>query len=142
MSDHQQSIARLKALEQLMDRQFSIAGIRFGLDGIVGLVPVIGDLLSGAVGLYVIREAQRLGVSRWTRSRMYANWGFDVAFGALPIVGDVFDVVFKSNTKNVRLLIADLEKREAKIVKAERRTESAQSRAESEKQKSGPCDLP
>jgi hypothetical protein len=100
-----------------MDRQFSIAGIRFGIDAIVGLVPVVGDLISGAIGLYIIGEARRLGVSRWTKGRMCANWGIDVTFGALPIVGDVFDVAFKSNTRNVRLLIADLEKRDAKAMK-------------------------
>ena len=117
MSDVQSSLARLKRLEQAMDRQFSIAGIRFGVDAIIGLVPIVGDLVSGAIGLYIIGEARRLGVSRWTKGRMYANWGLDVSFGALPIVGDVFDVVFKSNTKNVRLLIADLEKRDAKAMK-------------------------
>jgi hypothetical protein len=117
MSDVQSSLARLKRLEQAMDRQFSFAGIRFGVDAIIGLVPVVGDLISGAIGLYIIAEARRLGVSRWAKGRMYANWGLDVSFGALPIVGDVFDVVFKSNTKNVRLLIADLEKRDAKAMK-------------------------
>ena len=117
MSDVQNSLARLKRLEQAMDRQFSIAGIRFGIDAIVGLVPVVGDLISGAIGLYIISEARRLGVSRWTKGRMYANWGIDVTFGALPIVGDVFDVAFKSNTRNVRLLIADLEKHDAKAMK-------------------------
>ncbi len=78
---------------------------------------MVGDLISGAIGLYIIGEARRLGVSRWTKGRMCANWGLDVSFGALPIVGDVFDVVFKSNTRNVRLLIADLEKRDAKAMK-------------------------
>ncbi len=117
MSDVQSSLARLKRLEQAMDRQFSFAGIRFGVDAIIGLVPMVGDLISGAIGLYIIAEARRLGVSRWTKGRMYANWGLDVSFGALPIAGDVFDVVFKSNTKNVRLLIADLEKRDAKAMK-------------------------
>lgn len=116
------ALDRLKKLEMLLDRQFSIAGIRFGIDSIVGLVPVLGDLISGAMGLYIINEAKRLGASRWTMGRMYANWGVDVSVGALPIVGDLFDVAFKSNTKNVRLLIADLEKREAKIAKAQRRT--------------------
>jgi hypothetical protein len=121
MSDQQQALARLKQLEQLLDRQFSFAGIRFGLDSLIGLVPVAGDLIGGAMGFYIIREAERLGVSKWTRGRMWANWGFDVTIGALPIVGDVFDVAFKSNTKNVRLLIADLERREAKAVKTARK---------------------
>ena len=78
---------------------------------------MVGDLVSGALGFYIISEAKRLGVSRWTMGRLYANWGIDVTVGALPIVGDLFDVAFKSNTKNVRLLIADLEKREAKVAR-------------------------
>jgi len=113
-SDPQSALVRLKALEQLLDRQFSIAGVQFGIDSIIGLVPVVGDLITGAMGLYVISEARRIGVSRWTMARMYTNWGIDVTVGAIPIVGDMFDLAFKSNTKNVKLLIAELEKREAK----------------------------
>jgi hypothetical protein len=112
MHPHADDIDRLKRLERMLDRQFSIAGVEFGFDAVIGLVPVVGDLVSGAIGLYVINEAKRLGVSRFTKARMYSNWGVDVAVGALPIVGDLFDVAFKSNTKNVKLLIADLEKRE------------------------------
>lgn len=108
------ALARLKRLEQLLDRQFSIGGVQFGVDSIVGLVPVLGDLITGALGLYVISEARRIGVSRWTMARMYANWGVDVTVGALPIVGDLFDLAFKSNTKNVQLLINELEKRARK----------------------------
>lgn len=109
---HEDELARLKRLECLLDRQFAIAGVEFGIDAVIGLVPIVGDLVSGAIGLYVIIEAKRLGVSRFTKARMYSNWGVDVAVGALPIVGDLFDVAFKSNTKNVKLLIADLEKRD------------------------------
>ena len=117
------ALDRLKKLETLLDRQFSIAGIRFGIDSIVGLVPVLGDLISGAMGLYIINEGKRLGASRWTMGRMYANWGVDVSVGALPIVGDLFDIAFKSNTKNVKLLIADIEKRGVKAMKAQRRAD-------------------
>lgn len=122
MTDQQEAVARLKRLEQLLDRQFSVGGIQFGIDSVIGLVPVVGDLVSGAIGLYVINEAKRLGVSRWTKARMYSNWGVDVTVGALPIVGDLFDVAFKSNTKNVKLLIADLEKREIKQRRQGRRS--------------------
>lgn len=121
-----ESLERLQRLEMLLDRQFSVAGIRFGLDSVIGLVPVVGDLVSGALGFYLIREATRLGASRITRARMYANWGIDVSVGAIPVVGDLFDVAFKSNTKNIRLLIADLERQQRKINKAAAR--SARSR--------------
>ncbi|RYZ10419.1 MAG: DUF4112 domain-containing protein [Alphaproteobacteria bacterium] len=112
MTDRYVAVERLKQLEMLLDRQFSIGGIKFGLDSIIGLVPVVGDLVTGAIGYYIISEAKRLGVSRLTRARMYTNWGVDVTVGAIPVVGDMFDLAFKSNTKNVRLLLADLEKQE------------------------------
>jgi Domain of unknown function (DUF4112) len=115
-------VARLKQLAELLDRQFSIGGIRFGIDSLIGLVPVVGDFITGVFGFYIISEARRLGVSKWTRTRMYTNWGIDVTVGALPIVGDIFDVAFKSNMKNLKLLIADLEKREVKQRKADRKT--------------------
>jgi hypothetical protein len=114
------ALNRLKQLERLLDRQFSFGGIQFGIDSLVGLVPVVGDLVTGALGLYVISEARRIGVSRWTMARMYTNWGLDVTVGAVPIVGDLFDLAFKSNTKNVRLLIDELEKRAMKTRRNER----------------------
>jgi hypothetical protein len=119
-----ETLDRLRKLETLLDRQFSIAGIQFGIDNIIGLVPVVGDLISGALGFYLIQEAKRLGVSRFTKARMYANWGIDVSVGAIPVVGDLFDVAFKSNTKNIKLLIADLEKQQRKIDKAAARHRS------------------
>lgn len=109
-----EALERLKRLEKLLDRQFSVGGVQFGIDSVIGLVPVIGDLITGAMGFYLIQEAKRLGVSRWTTARMYSNWGIDVTVGAIPVVGDLFDLAFKSNSKNLKLLIRDLEKREAK----------------------------
>ena len=114
ITDRDLATERLKQLGTLLDQQFSVGGIRFGLDSIIGLVPVVGDLVTGAIGYYIISEAKRLGVSRITRARMYTNWGLDVTVGAIPIVGDMFDLAFKSNAKNVRLLIADLEKQRAR----------------------------
>jgi hypothetical protein len=105
-------VAKLKKLAQRLDRQFSIFGVRFGFDGLVGLVPVLGDVITSAMGLYIILEARRLGATRWTMARMLLNWAIDFSVGALPVVGDIFDVAFKSNTKNLRMLIADLEKRD------------------------------
>jgi hypothetical protein len=108
-------VAKLKRLEQRLDRQFSLFGVQFGLDGIIGLVPVLGDVITGALGLYIILEARRLGATRWTMARMLLNWGIDFSLGALPIVGDIFDVAFRSNAKNLRLLISDLEKRAVEL---------------------------
>jgi hypothetical protein len=112
MANKFDDVAKLKKLAQRLDRQFSILGVRFGFDGLVGLVPVLGDVITSAMGLYIILEARRLGATRWTMARMLLNWAIDFSVGALPVVGDIFDVAFKSNTKNLRMLIADLEKRD------------------------------
>ncbi len=104
-------VSRLKRLEQRLDRQFSLFGVQFGFDGIIGLIPVVGDIITAGFGLYLILEARRLGAGRWTVARMLINWGIDLGVGAIPVLGDMFDIAFKSNTKNVRLLIADLEAR-------------------------------
>lgn len=108
-------VAKLKKLEQRLDRKFSVLGVEFGTDAIVGLVPFVGDLITSLTGLYIIHQARKLGATRWTMTRMLINWGIDTGIGAVPVVGDVFDVMFKSNTKNVKLLIADLERRAVEL---------------------------
>ena len=108
-------VAKLKKLEQRLDRRFSLFGVQFGTDAIIGLIPFVGDLITALTGLYIIHQARTLGASQWTISRMFINWGIDAAVGAIPIVGDFFDIAFKSNTKNVKLLIADLEKRAVEL---------------------------
>jgi Domain of unknown function (DUF4112) len=109
----EQSVARLEALARLMDGAFTLPGtnIRLGLDAIIGLVPVAGDLLSGLVSSYMIWEARQLGAPRWLIARMAANTLFDTAFGAIPVVGDAFDVLFRANIKNMALLRRHMEKR-------------------------------
>jgi hypothetical protein len=102
----QQSLERLDALAKLLDSSFFVPGtnIRMGLDGIIGLVPVVGDLISGALSSYIIWEARRLGASRWVISRMVTNTLIDTAVGAIPLAGDAFDVLFRTNVKNLALL--------------------------------------
>jgi hypothetical protein len=109
----EQSLARLEALAKLMDSAFFVPGtnVRMGLDALVGLVPVVGDLVSGAISSYLIWEARRLGASRWVIGRMAANTLIDTAFGAIPIVGDAFDVLFRTNVKNLALLRKHLARR-------------------------------
>ena len=111
--DAEQSVARLEALARLMDGAFTLPGtnIRLGLDAIIGLVPVAGDLLSGLVSSYMIWEARQLGAPRWLIARMAANTLFDTAFGAIPVVGDAFDVLFRANIKNMALLRRHMDKR-------------------------------
>lgn len=104
--------ARIYGMEKLLERAFVVPGTRIpvGLDTIVGLIPVAGDLVTGAMGLYLVWEARNVGASRWLQARMLANVGIDTALGAVPLVGDVFDFVFKSNSKNLRLLKRHLDR--------------------------------
>ncbi len=107
------AMARITMVARLMDSLFAIpgTGIRLGFDAILGLVPILGDLLGQAIAMYIIWEARQLGVSKVTIARMVGNTLIDTVFGAVPIAGDVFDVAFRANMKNLRLLQKHLEKR-------------------------------
>ena len=109
----EESVARLEALAKLMDGVFVLPGtnIRMGLDAIIGLVPVAGDMLAGLISTYLIWEARRLGAPRWLIARMVANTFLDTTLGAVPILGDAFDVMFRANMKNMALLRRHMEKR-------------------------------
>jgi hypothetical protein len=104
--------ARVETLERVLERSFTVPGInrQVGLDAIVGLVPVAGDLVSAAVGLYLVWEARNLGMSKFQLARMTANVGFDSLVGAIPVAGDLFDFVFRSNSRNLKLIRRHLDK--------------------------------
>ncbi len=106
------SVARVDALARLMDSQFKFPGteVRFGLDAIIGIVPVAGDLISQVISSYIIWEARRLGVSRLTMVRMIGNSVIDTLIGSIPVAGDAFDVMFRANLKNLALLKSHLAK--------------------------------
>ena len=95
-----------------MDSQFEVPGtsIKVGLDSLIGLVPGVGDLISTAVSVWLIREARRLGASRWLVARMIWNVAVDTTIGIVPVVGDMFDVAWKANRKNIELLARHLER--------------------------------
>ncbi len=94
-----------------MDSRFRIPGtnVRFGLDGLFGLIPGLGDGVTALPAVYLIMAAQRLGASKWLVTRMAVNVGVDVLVGAIPLVGDLFDVAFKANRRNIALLGRHLE---------------------------------
>jgi hypothetical protein len=100
------AIARITLVANLMDSAFLIPGLnrRVGLDAVLGIVPGIGDALSAAIASYIIWEARQLGLPRWKIARMIGNVAVDTAIGAIPFAGDVFDVVFKSNQRNLRII--------------------------------------
>lgn len=104
--------ARLEMLERVMEGAIQIPGTqrRFGLDAVIGLIPVVGDVVGGLVGSYLIWEARNLGMSKWTQLRMAKNIAVDTALGAIPLVGDVFDLFYKATTKNMRLIRRHLDK--------------------------------
>jgi hypothetical protein len=90
---------------------FPGTNIRFGLDGIIDLVPVADDMIAGLVTTYLVWEARQLGVSRWLIARMLANVFLDTTLGSIPVVGDAFDVLFRANMKNMALLRRHLERK-------------------------------
>lgn len=91
-------------LAWLMDGSIKLpGGYSIGLDGIIGLIPGIGDLVTTMVSSVIVYQAQRAGIPRATLLRMIANVGIDAAVGAVPLVGDVFDFAFKANFKNLEL---------------------------------------
>jgi len=99
-------LRRLDKLSQLLDNAFTIPGTRFrmGLDGIIGLIPGIGDAAGAVLSLYLIFQAARLGLPVSTLLRMVGNVALETVVGAVPVVGDIFDVVWKANIRNMALL--------------------------------------
>jgi hypothetical protein len=99
-------MARLRRVGWLLDNAIPIPGTRFhlGIDQIIGLVPGIGDLIGGALSLYIIVEAWRLGVPRGLLVRMGWNVAVDTLVGEIPLLGDLFDIAFKANIRNLALL--------------------------------------
>lgn len=99
-------LRHLDLLARLMDSQFRIPGtsIRFGLDPIIGLIPGAGDISTFAISSFMLFVMVRNGASRFVLARMILNVLIDTILGAIPFVGDVFDVGFKSNVRNMRLM--------------------------------------
>lgn len=109
LSAHPDALARLKRLRRLawlIDGVFKLPGtrFRFGLNSIVGLVPVGGDAVLGALSLYIVYEAAKLGVPRPQLARMLANVALEVAGGSVPVLGDVFDMALKANLRNLAII--------------------------------------
>ena len=104
-------LARARKLAYLMDAQFSLAGVKFGLDAIIGLVPVVGDTVTALVSLYPIWVARRHHLGQTLQARMALNVFIDWLPGLIPVVGDLIDVAYKANLKNLKLLERAVERR-------------------------------
>jgi len=107
----QAAVDRMRLIAQLLDDAIPIPGTnyRVGIDPIMGAAPVAGDVVTGLISLYIVAESARLGVSYQTLLKMLLNVSVDVGGGSIPVLGTVFDVAWKSNKRNVRLLLNELE---------------------------------
>ncbi|MFN2289152.1 MAG: DUF4112 domain-containing protein [Chromatocurvus sp.] len=102
---------RVHRLARLMDSSIRLpGGFRIGVDGLIGLVPGVGDLAAAGASFYIVALAARAGVPTFTLVRMVLNIALDTIVGAIPLLGDVFDVAFKANLRNVRLMDAYLDR--------------------------------
>jgi hypothetical protein len=112
---HEERLAQVRWLARMMDDSFRIpgTGIRFGWDSVLGFVPGVGDVLTSALSLLIVHHAWQTGASKLTLARMLGNVAADFAVGAIPVVGDLFDFVFKANRRNARLLERHLDRRAA-----------------------------
>jgi hypothetical protein len=108
----EQRLGRLEAIAKLLDVAFILPGtnIRYGIDGLIGLIPVVGDIITTAISLWLVREARALGAPWHITARMLANVAVDGVVGMVPLAGDAFDVMFRANVRNVRLLKRWMEK--------------------------------
>lgn len=107
-------VTKLRRMAQVMDTLFRIPGtnVKFGLDPLVGLIPVVGDLISAGISTAIVAAASKLGVSKWIQLRMAFNIFLNTAIGAIPGLGDLFSVWFKSNQRNYELLQKYLERQQ------------------------------
>lgn len=103
---------RIEAMERLLEGLIEVPGLgrKVGLDALLGLVPVAGDVVAAALGLYLVWEARNLGMPRWQLWRMAGNVGFDTLIGAVPVAGDLFDFLYRSNTRNLKIVRRHLDK--------------------------------
>ncbi|MBY3048103.1 DUF4112 domain-containing protein [Rhizobium laguerreae] len=100
-------IRRAVGIARLMDTavRLPVIGVRIGADSILGLIPAVGDIAASLIGLFIIDEARRLGIPSHKLARMAVNLGIDAAGGTVPLLGDLFDVYFKSHRRNVGIIL-------------------------------------
>ena len=103
---------RIEAMEALLERMFVVPGINrpVGLDVILDLIPVLGDVVATALGAWIVWEARNLGMSKWQIARMMGNVGFDALLGAIPWVGAIPDFFFRSNSRNLKVIRKHLDR--------------------------------
>ena len=108
----EERLRRVRAVADFLDNSLKIPGLGYpiGWDSVIGLAPGVGDVVTGTLAAWIILQGHQLGVPKRTLLRMCGNAGLDIAGGAIPGLGDAFDVVFKANRKNLRLIEKHLAK--------------------------------
>ena len=108
-------LKRIRFVSHALDDAFQVPGtnIRFGLDPVLGVLPGVGDSVASLVSLYIVAEGYRAGLPRSTLLKMLALVGVDTVIGSIPVLGTVFDAVWKANKWNANTLISHLEQRTA-----------------------------
>ena len=103
---NEEKLSRLKRLSEKLDDSISIPGTesKIGIDPIIGLIPGGGDLIGGAISIYIMHSGIKMGVSRKTLGQMFFNVALEFVIGCIPILGDLFDAAWKSNQRNVKLI--------------------------------------
>jgi hypothetical protein len=111
-NDPQSVRRRIEGLERMLEGLIEVPGLgrRVGLDALLGLIPVVGDVIAAVMGLYLVWEARNLGMPRWQLWRMAGNVGVDTLIGAIPVAGDLFDFLYRSNTRNLKIVRRHLDK--------------------------------
>jgi hypothetical protein len=114
----------MHGIARLMDTAIRIpgTGVRLGADSILGLLPGVGDAGAALVGLFLVNEARQLGVPPQTLLRMLGNLGVDTIGGSVPLLGDIFDVYFKSNRRNLNIVLDHFGISEEGLLRTRRRT--------------------
>ena len=102
----EERVLRLKRLSERLDETFTIPGTdyKIGIESIIGVIPLIGDLIGGIISTYIMYSGIKIGVSPRIIAQMAANIAIDFAIGSIPIIGDLFDFIWKANKKNVELI--------------------------------------
>jgi hypothetical protein len=104
-------VTRLERFAKLTDSKFKIPGtnIPIGIDALIGFIPVIGELVGAALSLYFLLEARKVGAPLSLKLRMILNILIDFAIGLVPIIGDIADIGFRSNVRNMKLLVEHIQ---------------------------------
>lgn len=103
---------RVEAMEHLLERLFVLPGTSrpMGLDVLLNVIPIVGDLVGTALGAWIVWEARNLGMSKWQLARMAGNVGVDTLLGAIPFIGAIPDFFFRSNSRNLKIIKRHLDK--------------------------------